>query len=853
MEQFKERMKSMQERQDELLEEYQKLISEYESYDLVHEHELLKKKVEEDRLTLNLLKTQSARLAQENTELRVALTEQMMDEKLNILRISRQKLNTYFAYQSLGHANRLTSLEQEAKHRLQRMYSTAGRQLGEEKTAFVQSLNGLSAELEGRIQSRRQRQLEAEQALQSQLTERYRELEEEGISEEVLLRRRKQNQIEMKIGLNWINRLGIVLLILAVGAGFRYSYATWFNGYMKGSAFFLLGALMLAAGEWLFRKERKTFALGLLGGGISVLYGSIFYSYFLLEIISIYVGLSLSVLVTTTAVLLSLRYASKTICSLGLIGGYLPLYSYVFAFGLGGGAVYTAMGYLFLLNLVVLLVSLRQRWIVVNYISFLFNTPSMLLLILASRSETISMLYAVLTFAMYLGITLWYPFKYRIKLSWWDFALLACNTLVSCVTIYTLLLDAGLGDYKGILALIFCLVYLGLGRLLEKRMNEEKQSMLLFYATSLTFAILMVPFQLGADWWSIGWLVEGVVLTVYGVRHRFKGLERAGWGILMLCLAVFFGLSVPIQIDVSNSMGETYFALKYAFITAGMLSVAVLYAHRHSRTKPDEMSSGWEIQAAVWFKYAALVNFWAFLLYISGEFYDLVLPETMPHSAFYRRVLYALISIVLAYALPKATLLYDQMVRYFTMVLYGVGYIICIGITAGLPSLKGDLAQNTAADYIALGVLIVFNIFVGFSGRDLLITLLKQQYQSMELYPVIMGVYLLGIITAFLGVQLQLHDAGLVFSLVYLLLAVLFISYGFWRRYVYIRRFGLGLTLLATGKLLLYDLGLMDTGHKIIAYFSFGICLLGISYLYQKVSNRMELAQTESSSDQAHS
>ncbi|MNI73332.1 hypothetical protein D3C73_1293330 [compost metagenome] len=66
--------------------------------------------------------------------------------------------------------------------------------------------------------------------------------------------------------------------------------------------------------------------------------------------------------------------------------------------------------------------------------------------------------------------------------------------------------------------------------------------------------------------------------------------------------------------------------------------------------------------------------------------------------------------------------------------------------------------------------------------------------------------------------------------------------FGFRRRYVYIRRFGLALSLLATGKLLLYDLTLLNTGSKIIAYFSFGLCLLGISYLYQRVSARMEEA-----------
>ncbi|MFF2911657.1 DUF2339 domain-containing protein [Paenibacillus sp. NPDC057934] len=852
MEKFRERMKSVQERQNELLQDYGKLMAEYESHDLVHEHETLKKQYNEHLIVLDELKVKASRLEIENSELRIALAEQMMDEKRNILRISQQKLHTYFASRSRGYTDRLTALEQEAKYRLERMYSTANRQLGEEKEAITARLGGLAAELNKSIQLRRERQMEAEQILQAGLGDKYRELEAEGVSEEVLQRRRKQNQIEMKIGLNWINRLGILLLILAVGAGFRYSYSTWFNDYMKGSAFFLLGALLLSAGEWLFRKGRNAFALGLLGGGISILYGSIFYSYFLLEIINIYVGLSLSILVTLTAVLLSLRYESRTICSLGLVGGYLPLFSYILAFGLEGSAVYVAMGYLFLLNLSVLLISLRKRWVVVNYISFLFNTPTMLTLIVLSGSNGVSMMYAVLTFVMYLGITLWYPFKYRSKLSWWDFALLGCNTLVSCITLYVLLLDAGLGDYKGALALLFCLMYLGLGRMLEKLMVQEKQSMLLFYATSLTFAVLMIPFQLGAAWWSIGWLVEAVVLTVYGSQHRFKGLERAGWGILALCLGAFFGLSVPIQVIMENAAlpkGDPYFALKYAFITTGMLIIAVWYAVRHQNKETSAVSGLMEIRLAVWFKYAALLNVWAFLLYVSGRLYQRVVPDDFTHTVFYRWVLAAVISIIVAYVLPKVKILFDTVVRYFAILLYGVGYVICIGITAGLPSLEGELVQNTSADYIALGLLVVFNIFVWFSSRDVLVAILKREYRSLELYPVIMGIYLLGIITAFLGVQLQLHDAGLIFSLVYLLLAVLFILYGFSRRYVYIRRFGLGLTLLATGKLLLYDLSLLGAGHKIIAYFSFGVCLLGISYLYQKVSNRMEEAYAEAKTD----
>lgn len=530
MESFKDRLRFMKVQQDGLIKEYEALIAEYESHDLVNENEHLKKQYEKHKLALVELKTQVGKLQEENTELKVTLTEQILDEKLGILSLSRQKLQTYFASKSLAHTDRLTDFEMDTKRHIQRLYQTAARQLGEDKAELSSRLGALSVELNERVLAQRQRLRESEIALNSRMDNGLHDFASEEISEEVLERRRKQNQIEMKIGLGWINKLGILLLILAVGAAFRYSYSNWFTGYMKGGAFFLLGLLMLGGGEWLYRKGKGTFALGLLGGGISVLYGSIFYSYFLLDIISIYVGLSLSVLVTLTAVLLSLRYESRSICALGLIGGYLPLYSYLGAFGLSGNAVYVAMGYLFLLNLFILLISFRKRWNVVNYISYLFNTPSMLILIALSDSNGMNMIYAVLTFAMYLGITLWYPFKYRSKLSWWDFSLLGCNTFISCLTLYLLFLDAGLKDYNGALALLFCLLYLGLGRGLEKLMPQEKESMLLFYATSLTFGILMIPFQFGAAWWSIGWLVEGVVLTLFGNLNRFKGMERAGWG-----------------------------------------------------------------------------------------------------------------------------------------------------------------------------------------------------------------------------------------------------------------------------------------------------------------------------------
>ncbi|MDN4078891.1 DUF2339 domain-containing protein [Paenibacillus polymyxa] len=837
MEDFKDRLHTIRQEQNKLLKEYQTLIADYEASDIILENEVLRKKFEDYQARCIHLEERVRHIEQENGKLRTALTEQMLSEKANMIRISREKLETYFASRTAEGENRLTSIEYGAKNRVDQLIQQTTHELKEDQDEIVARLRLFSEEIHDRIMEQRRRFQEAERKLLHQTENELHQLEEEEISEETMQKRMKQNQFEMMLGLNWINKLGILLIILGVGAAFKYSYSNWFTGNMKGVAFFLLGALMLGGGEWLYRKQKQTFALGILGGGISVLYGSIFYSYFLLEIIGMYTGIGLSVLVTVTAVLLSLRYESRTICSFGLVGGYLPLFSYMAANGLEGNAVYIAMGYLFLLNLLILLVSFRKRWVIVQYISFLLNTPLMVVLAWLSESNIASMLYAIITFAMYLGMTLWVPFRLKTKLSWLDFSLLALNTVVSCSVLYSLFGDAGLDDYKGLLALVFCLVYGGLGQWVRRYIPEEKQTKILFYATSLTFAILMIPFQFGVRWLSMGWLIEAVLLTLYGHRYRLKELERAGWGILGLCLGAFFFIDFPIYL--LSGFETDYFGLKYTLITLGMLIVTVFYAIEYSRPNAFKNNRLYEMHIMQGFKYVALVNVYLYLLYEAGHWYNIVVSDEFAHYTLYKVLLFTCVSLVLAYFLPKVKLLYDRVIKYYSLALYVIGYALALVVTVAIPTLHEDYAQNTAADYVALIVLVAFNVLVFFSSRDFLNALMTRHYRSNELYPVIMGVYLLGIITAFLGVQFHLGDAGLVFSLVYLLLAILYIVYGFLKRVVYIRRFGLGLTLLSTGKLLLYDLHLLTSGSTIVAYFSFGVVLLAISYIYQKVSNRM--------------
>lgn len=844
MKDFKDRLRQVQEQQRQLVKDYNTLLQDYQSDDLIVQNEQLREQVDAHELKLRQIEARARKMEEENARLRMALSEQMLDEKLNLIRVSQEKMETYFRGKTGVHNDRLEAHEHRTKINMNALFNKASEELQEDAMEFKERIAYLAAEVKESIERRRQTLQEREEGVRQQMQLGYEHMAEEGLSEETIQRRIRQNRMEMKIGLSWINKVAILLIILGVGAAFQYSYSTWFNDEMKGGAFFLLGMLMLAGGEWLFRRKRQTFAMGLLGGGISVLFGSIFYSYFLLHIIGLYTGLGLSVLVSAVSVLLSLRYQSRTICSLGLVGGYLPLFSYMAYFGLSGNSVYVAMVYLLLLNGIIVLISFGKRWPIVHYISFLFNTPSMLILLWLSPNNIVGMVYSVATFALYLGITLAYPFKHRVKLTWWDFALLAMNTSISCLMLYVLFDAEGWEDAQGLLALVFSLVYVGLAGWVQRNMVQEKQTILLFYITSLTFAILMIPFQFGAKWLSMGWLIEGILLVILGHLKQFRSVERAGWGVVILCVFTFVYYDVLVLYMVGE---QSYFMLKYSCITLGALLITSYYAMVGSGkgllSKTKIHHSVLELGGLNIFKYVTLGNLWIYVLYESNELYTRAVDGTFLLYLFYKWLMFAALTIALAYALSRAKLFHDQIVKYYTTFLHAAGCCIALAVTFSMPALDPGAQQHTAAEIVGLLVLIIFNIGVFFAGRDLLIAGIRGQFKSVEWYPVIAGIYLLGVITVFLTVQFQWGDIGLMFSLMYLLLAILYIAYGFRRRYVMIRRLGLGLTLFSTGKMVFYDVGLLTTGSKIIAYFSFGVLLLGISYLYQKVSNRMEEAQ----------
>jgi uncharacterized membrane protein len=171
--------------------------------------------------------------------------------------------------------------------------------------------------------------------------------------------------LETTVGLNWVNRVAVVTLIL--GTAFFFKYAAD-NGWIGPGARVLLGLagaiVALLAGDRLWRRGQTIFAQGITGLGIALFYLSFYAAASLYQLISPALALILMSLVTIGAGRLALLYEAQAIAALGMIGGYLsPLVLY------SGEHHAWMLGYVFVLNLGALALSRMRRWMVLEFVA----------------------------------------------------------------------------------------------------------------------------------------------------------------------------------------------------------------------------------------------------------------------------------------------------------------------------------------------------------------------------------------------------------------------------------------------------------------------------------------------------
>ena len=165
--------------------------------------------------------------------------------------------------------------------------------------------------------------------------------------------------LETRIGLNWINIIGVVTLIF--GAAFFFKYAVDNNWVGPGArvALGIVAAMVsLFFGDRLWTKGQKIFGQGITGLGLALLYLSFWAAFAVYHLIPQPASFLLMVLTTAAAVVFAMRYESQVISVLGMLAGYWT----PGALSSGEPHPWILFNYVFLLNCGALVLTRLRRW-----------------------------------------------------------------------------------------------------------------------------------------------------------------------------------------------------------------------------------------------------------------------------------------------------------------------------------------------------------------------------------------------------------------------------------------------------------------------------------------------------------
>ncbi len=402
-----------------------------------------------------------------------------------------------------------------------------------------------------------------------------------------------QESLESQIGGNLLNKIGMAAIILGMGYFLKYAIDNeWIGEAGRVMIGILTGLGFLAWGERLHRKSYSGYAITMLGGGVAILYFSVFAAFSFYQLLPQFPALLLMMLITTATVVMSLRYDSKTIAVFATVGGFMtPV-----LLSTGKDNQLGLFAYVLLLDLGVVALAYFKNWRAINLLAFFFTqfmfigwTLSFYTEAKLWRTECLLTLF----FLLFAVMSFLYNITHQQKTTFRDLSLITLNGAAYFLWTYGLLEDNHF-HYLGFYAVLMAAVYVGLGSFVYRRAPQDSYLLLVFLSLGLTSLTLAIPIQLKQNWITVGWAVEAAVLTWIGFRLDSSKTRRAA--LLIATMVAARLLFLDSAFSPASSQAFTFLFNRRAFTflmgTGAVFAMAFLYAQNRQRLEKLE---GWVI------------------------------------------------------------------------------------------------------------------------------------------------------------------------------------------------------------------------------------------------------------------
>jgi uncharacterized membrane protein len=365
-------------------------------------------------------------------------------------------------------------------------------------------------------------------------------------------------------GGNTLVRSGIIILFIGISFLLKLAVDNGFIPIELRLAAVALGGIALLVFGWRLREKRTQYSWALQGGGIGILYLTIFAALKMYQLVPAGAAFALLVAIAFLSAFIAVKQSAMPLAILGFAGGFLaPVLT-----STGNGSHIGLFSYYLVLNLAIAFVAFHKSWRPLNVLgwafTFIIGTVWGAKNYIPENFSTTEP-FLIIFFLLFTGIAVLFAHRQAAKASDYVDATLVFGTpLVAFSLQYALLRDSHFGLAYSALALgIF---YISLAWWVLNRKRETLKFLgECFLALGIGFITLTLPLALDGRWTSAAWAVEGVGLLWVGLKQNRSFPILSGLALQLLAAIAFtkgWGLTGYSEITNQNMyLGVGFIAL----------------------------------------------------------------------------------------------------------------------------------------------------------------------------------------------------------------------------------------------------------------------------------------------------
>ncbi len=677
--------------------------------------------------------------------------------------------------------------------------------------------------------------------------------------------------IEKLIGENLINKIGILILIIGVAIGAKYSIENnLINPLTRIILGYIAGASLLITGIKL--KDKYTNYSGVLvSGAMAIFYFITFFAYSFYDIFNQLVAFGLMAIFTIFTVIASLNYNKQVIAHIGLIGAI----AVPFLLSDGSSNSVFLFGYLLVINIGIFFISLKKQWTILFYNAFGLTWLVYLFWYAfsseISRDFIVAFGFATVFFLLFYAIFITYKVKNLVKYKIGDIIVLLFNSMIFYGVGYSLLSTSKFGSsWLGIFTVTNAFIHFGVAKLIQTKKSSDKNLFYLVIGLVLVFLTMAIPVQLDGGYVTIMWMAMAALLFWIGRTKNVPFYEYICYGLILIAsFSLAQDWEAGYRIVQYGSNGFKITPIINSIFLASLISILSTGFINWMARKPEHLENSKVNPEFLKFTKMALPILFLGILYFTffkeiQYFFDQYLEDsTKEISKSGERRLniirnYSISSLsniwLMVYSIifMSGILLFNSREAnnrtiHIVVILSSLALVFTF-LTGGLfdiSELRKAYIDQTNTDYYHIGIYYIWIRYLSiavFSGLCWILYKFAKKNMNTRLLKMSIDVTLASILLWLLSSELihwldfseSRNQYGLGLSILWGIYSASIIAFGMWKHKKHLRLLGIAIFALTIVKLFFYDLASLSTISKTIVLVALGILLLGTSFLYNK-------------------